>query len=328
MANLSTVYMGIKLKSPFIVGACSLTSDMDSIRQAEDAGAGAIVIKSLFEEQIQAEAVKLEESLSAYEDMIAEAVTFHPEYDHAGPDEHLHWIEKTRSAVSMPLIASLNAVSPGKWTDYAQNLVDAGADALELNLYGIVTDPRVSADDTVRAMAATAAEVKSKVSVPVAVKLTPYLLAPGHTAAQLDNAGIDGLVIFNRFARFDIDPVSETVRYHMAMTASRDLEHSLRWISLLHDKIDADLCGSSGLHTVEDAAKMILGGAGSVQVVSALYQRGMNYLKELNSGLSEWMDKKGYDSIQAFQGKVSRARSENPFKFERHQYIKALMGFH
>ena len=328
MANLSTVYMGIKLKSPFIVGACSLTSDMDSIRQAEDAGAGAIVIKSLFEEQIQAEARRLDESLAAYDNMIAEAVTFHPDYEHAGPSEHLQWIEKTRNAVSIPLIASLNAISPGKWTDYAQKLVDAGADALELNLYGIITDTGVSGHEALKAMTATAAEVKSKVSVPVSVKLTPYLLSPGYAAATLDRAGIDGLVLFNRFARFDIDPVTESVRYHMTMTASRDMEHSLRWISLLNERIDADLCGSSGVHTVEDAIKMILAGAGSVQIVSALYQRGMKYISELNSGLKGWMDKKQYDTLQDFQGKVSRSRSGNPFAFERHQYIKALLGFH
>lgn len=328
MANLSTVYMGIKLKSPFIVGACSLTSDMDSIRQAEDAGAGAIVIKSLFEEQIHAEAEQLDESLAAYNNMIAEAVTFHPDYEHAGPVEHLQWIEKARSAVSLPLIASLNAVSPGKWTEYAQKLVDAGADALELNLYGIITDTEVSGQEALKAMTTTAAEVKAKSSVPVAVKLTPYLLSPGYAASALDRAGIDGLVLFNRFARFDIDPVTESVRYHMAMTASRDMEHSLRWISLLNERIDADLCGSSGIHTVEDTVKMLLAGAGSVQVVSALYQRGLKYISELNNGLKDWMDKKQYDTLQDFQGKVSRSRAGNPFAFERHQYIKALLGFH
>lgn len=328
MVNLSTVYMGIKLKSPFIVGACSLTSNMDSIRQAEDAGAGAIVIKSLFEEQIQAEAVKLEDSLQAYGNMIAEAVSFHPEYEHSGPEEHLRWIEKTRNAVAMPIIASLNAISPGKWTDYAQKLVDAGADALELNLFGLVTDANVSGDDAIRAMAATAAEVKSKVTVPVAIKMTPFLLSPGHAAAAFDKTGIDGLVIFNKFARFDIDTTSESVRYHMAMSASRDLEHSLRWVSLLHEKVDADLCGSSGIHTAEDAAKMILAGAGTVQVVSALYQRGVSYLKELNAGLNDWMQKKSYDSIQKFQGKLSRSRADNPYTYERHQYVKALLGFH
>lgn len=328
MANLSSVYMGIPMKSPFIVGACSLSTDIDNIQKAEEAGAGAIVIKSLFEEQIQAEAARLEESLQAYSNMIAEALTFHADYDHAGPTEHLHWIEKTRKAVNLPLIASLNAVSPGKWTDYAGNLADAGVDALELNLYGIITDARVSDDTTIRAMVAIADAVKKRVSIPVSVKLTPYILSPAYAATALDQTGIDGLVLFNRFARFDIDPTTETVRYAMAMSSSRDLEHSLRWISILQDRIEADLCGSSGVHTAEDAAKLILAGANVVQVVSAVYQKGMSYIRDLNDGLDKWMTSKNYSSLQDFQGKVSRSRSGNPYTFERHQYIRATMGFH
>ncbi|MBN1295486.1 dihydroorotate dehydrogenase-like protein [bacterium] len=326
MANLSTVYMGMKLKSPFIVGSCSLTSDMDSLRKAETAGAGAVVIKSLFEEQLQAEAVRLENALSAYENMIAEALSFHPAYAHAGPSEHLHWIEKARKELSIPIIASLNAVSPGRWTDYATQLVDAGADALELNFFGIITDPQVSGQDALRAMIATAREIKTKVTVPVAVKLTPFILSPGYVVAGLDATGVDGLVLFNRFARFDIDIATESVRYQMALTSSRDMEHSLRWVSLLHDRTQADICGSSGIHTLDDVIKMILAGAGSVQLVSALYQHGMNYLSDLHTGLDEWMNRKGYDSIQDFQGRVSRSRSGQPFVFERHQYIKALLG--
>lgn len=328
MANLNTTYMGIRLKSPFIVGACSLSSDIDTIRQAEEAGAGAVVIKSLFEEQIQAEAARLDESLQAYSDMIAEALTFHAGYDHAGPAEHLLWIEKTRKQVKIPLIASLNAISPGNWIDYARKLADAGADALELNLYGIVTDPKVSSDMAVQAMAAIARSVKEKVSIPVAVKLTPFLISPFHAASVLDRTGIDGLVLFNRFARFDIDPATETVRYSMAMSASRDLEHSLRWISILQDRVSADLCGSSGVHTSEDAVKLILAGANAVQVVSAVYQRGMQYIRELNDGLDKWMTEKNYASLPDFQGKVSRSRTANPFAFERHQYIKATLGIH
>ncbi len=328
MANLSTVYMGMRLKSPIIVGACSLTSDLESIRKAEEAGAGAVVIKSLFEEQIEAEATRLEESLQAYSNMIAEALTFHADYDHAGPAEHLLWVEKARKAVSIPIIASLNAVSPGKWTDYARNLVDAGADALELNLFGIITDAKVSDDTAIRAMVSITEAVKERVKIPVSVKLTPFILSPPYAAAALDQAGIDGLVLFNRFARFDIDPITETVRYAMAMSASRDLEHSLRWISIVQDRISADLCGSSGVHTSEDAVKLILAGASAVQVVSAVYQKGMPYIRELNDGLEKWMIAKNYSSIQDFQGKVSRSRTGNPYAFERHQYIKATMGFH
>ncbi len=328
MTDISSVYLGLKISSPFIVGASSLTSDLTTIKKAEVAGAGAVVIKSLFEEQIQAEAANLEESLAAYSNMIAEAVTFHADYDHAGPAEHLRWIEKTRKEISIPLIASLNAVSPGNWTNYARSLEEAGADAIELNLYGIVTDSKVSDDMAILAMKSIAESVKHLVSIPVSVKLTPWLLSPGYAAKTLDQTGIDGLVLFNRFARFDIDPVTESVRYSMAMTASRDLEHSLRWISLLQDNLNADLCGSSGVHTANDAIKLILAGANAVQVVSALYQKGINYIQDLNLELSNWMKQKNYQHLTDFQGKVSRSKSMNPYTFERHQYIKATLGIH
>jgi dihydroorotate dehydrogenase (fumarate) len=328
MTDISSIYMGIKLKSPFIVGASSLTSDLPTIKKAEAAGAGAIVIKSLFEEQIQAEASRLEESLQAYSNMIAEAVTFHADYDHAGPTEHLRWIEKTRKEINIPLIASLNAISPGSWTEYASNLADAGADAIELNLYGIVTDANVSDDMSVQAMKSIAEAVKRRVSIPVSVKLTPWLLSPGYAAKTLDQTGIDGIVLFNRFARFDIDPTSESVRYSMAVTASRDLEHSLRWTSLLQDHLNADLCGSSGIHTAEDAVKMILAGASAVQTVSALYQKGIHYIHDLNLELSNWMKQKNYKHLSDFQGNVSKSKSMTPYTFERHQYIKATLGIH
>lgn len=327
MTNISTVYMGLKLRSPLIVGSCSLSKSIDNIKAAQDAGAGALVIKSLFEEQIQAESAKMAEELGSYADMIDEALSFHPEFEHGGPEEHLMWVRKTRREVTMPIIASLNAISPGKWVDYAVQLESAGVDALELNLYSVITDFNVTGQAVIDAMAATVQAVKSRVNIPVAAKLSPYFASPGAAARAMDAARVDGLVLFNRFAHYNIDVETETPTYDMVLSSPSEISHSLQWISLLNEKLDADLCGATGVHHPEDVIKMILAGASAVQVVSTLYTNGIGYLETLNRGLTLWMEDKGYRSLADFQGKVSRARSSDPYAHERAQYINILLGF-
>ncbi len=327
MTDISTVYMGLKLKSPIIVGSCSLSKDISNIKAAQDAGAGALVIKSLFEEQIQTEAMQMEQELSCYADMIDEAMSFHPAFEHGGAEEHLMWIRKTRQKVTMPLIASLNAVSPGEWSNYAKLLEDAGVDAIELNLYSVITDFKVTDADVLKAMKATVEDVKSKVDIPVAAKLGPYFTSPGNAAKAMDDSRADALVIFNRFANFNIDADDESLKYDMVLSSPGEISHPLRWVSMLYGKVNADLCGSTGVHHADDVIKMILAGSNAVQVTSTLYTNGIDYIQTLNNGLAQWMQDKGYKSLADFQGKVSKARSADPFAYERAQYINILLGF-
>ncbi len=327
MADLSTVYMGLKLKSPVILGSCSLSKHLDNIKEAEDAGAGALVVKSLFEEQLQFESEKLQAELEHYDEMIAESVTFHPDMEHGGASEHVMWLEKTCRAVDMPIIASVNAVSPGKWSDYAVQLEKAGVQALELNLYGVVTDARVDGNQVLKAMVETFRDVKSKVKIPVAAKLSPYFASPAHAAKALDDAGADALVLFNRFAHPDIDIGEERIRHDMVFSSPEEMGHPLRWTGILFDQINADICGSTGIHDANSIVKMLLAGANAVQVVSAVMKNGIDYIEALNQGVAEWMEAKNYSSIADFQGKISRAQQEDVYAFERAQYIKVLLGF-
>lgn len=327
MPDLTTSYMGLKLASPVIVGSCSLSKRIEAIKAAEDAGAGALVIKSLFEEQLQLESVRLENELQCYAEMIGEALSFHPKIEHGGPSEHLLWVEKARKAVKMPLIASLNAISTGEWTRYAVQLQNTGIDALELNLFSIITDPRLSGHDVMKAMLTIVSEIKARVTIPISVKMSPYFAAPVYAAAEFEKAGAKALILFNRLAQPDIDIHSEKLSTGMVLSAREEIGHSLRWVGLLHGVSKADLCAATGIHTADCVIKALLAGASTVQVVSTLYVHGIKYISTLNQGLIEWMNVKGYRMLDDFRGKVSRLRSADPYAFERAQYIKALLGF-
>ena len=327
MPNLSTTYMGLKLTSPVIVGSCSLSKRVVAIQAAEAAGAGALVIKSLFEEQIQLESVKLDAELNNYAEMIGEALSFHPKFEHGGPSEHLLWVEKARKAVKMPLIASLNAISTGEWTRYAVQLENTGVDALELNLFSVITDPGLSGHDVMKAMLSIVHEIRSRVRIPISIKMSPYFAAPLYAAAEFEKAGANALVLFNRLAQPDIDIHSEKLSTGMVLSAHEEIGHSLRWIGLMHGIAKTDLCAATGIHTSDCLIKALLAGASAVQVVSTLYMHGVKHISTLNQGLTEWMNVKGYRSIGDFQGKVSRQRTTDPYAFERAQYVKALLGF-
>ena len=327
MSDLSTTYLGLKLNSPVILGSCSLSKKIDNIIAAEQAGAGAIVIKSLFEEQLQMEAIKLSQELEKYENMIGEALSFHPAMEHGGPSEYLMWLKKARKAVKMPIIGSLNAISPGKWIDYAVKMAETGIDALELNMFGIITDPSVSGHDVILSMVETLKEVNKKVRIPIAVKMSPYFASPAFAAKYFDTEGADALVLFNRFAQPDIDIESESLKFDMTYSHSCDLGHTLRWTGLLYGKVTADLCASTGIFSAEDVVKALLAGANSVQVVSSVMQNGIEFISTLNEGLDNWMKAKGYGSIANFRGKASEALGDDSFGYERAHYIKALLGF-
>ncbi len=327
MADLRTQYMGIELKNPIVVGACSLSKQLDTIRQIEAAGAGALVIKSLFEEQIQLERAKLDEKLGEYDELYAEAVQLFPKSPHAGPKQHLHWIEETRKQVKLPLFASLNAVNEQIWIEYARQLAETGVNGLELNFYSLPLDPNLSSSEIEKRELDTFAKVRAAVKIPSAVKLHPYYTNMLAVATAFDRAGANALVLFNRLFQPDLSIEQEAERATLTLSDSRDAALTLRWTALLHGKLKADLVASTGVLTGKDAVKMILAGASSVQVVSALYKNKITAIGEILAGLTSWMEGKHYAALKDFRGKVSKQRVKDPWAFERGQYIKALLGF-
>jgi len=326
MASLKTTYMGIELESPLVAAASSVSSFLDRIKQAEQAGAGLLVIRSLFEEQIQLEALRLEESLSVGSESFAEAVTYFPKVEHGGADEHLMWIEKTRAETSMPLIGSLNAVSPGAWTKYAKQLEATGVDGLELNVYAVAADPKVSGAKLENVLFEIVESVVEEVKIPVSVKLSPFYTSVANIAAELDKRGVKGLVLFNRFLQPDIDPLTESLKQEMVYSSPEELKLPLRWVALLYGRVGADLALNTGVHSGLDAAKGFLAGAQIVQIASALLQQGIPYLSTMLRELEAWMDEHGYDSLQDVRGKMSQKQIDDPFGFERAQYVKLLMS--
>ncbi len=326
MVDLKTTYMGIELKSPLVVAASSISSMIDRIEMAEKAGAGALVIRSLFEEQIMLDAMRMEDELAVGGESYAEALSYFPEIQHGEADEHLMWVEKSRKAVSMPLIASLNAVSPGAWVKYARQLQDTGVDALELNVYTLATDPRRSGAEIERELYAVVEAVKAEVTIPVAVKLSPFYTSAVNVASELDKRGVEGLVLFNRFLQPDIDPQTESLKSEMSLSSPEEMKVPLRFIALLYGRVKADLALTSGVHSGLDAAKALLAGAQVVQTASALIKHGIPYLSTMLRELEGWMEERGYRSLEDLRGKLSQKEADDPFAFERAQYVKLLRG--
>lgn len=325
MVDLSSSYMGVKLVNPFVVGACEMTSNLDSIRKIEKAGAGGIVIKSLFEEQIQLERLRLEDQLTEYDEMHAEMLDIHPTLEHGGPEEYLYWIKQAREAVEIPVFASLNAVNPETWVEYAKLLENTGVDGLELNFYLTPVDMNKESKDIEKEQLETLAAVRKAVSIPLGVKLSPFYANPLNVIKKMDDAGADGFVLFNRFFQPDIDVKEE--KPSMGFNLSYEGAHKLplRFSGLLYGNIKADICASSGVFTGLDAARLILAGAGSIQVVSAIYRKNIDQLNKMISGISEWMKEKGYGSLDDIRGKMSKKNSADPFAYERAQYVGMLM---
>ena len=324
MSDLETTYMGLQLQTPIVVAASSISSYLERIQNAELAGAGALVIRSLFEEQILMGAQRYAESLAVGADSFAEALSYFPDIEHGGTSEHLMWVERTRKDVKMPLIASLNAVSPGAWTQYAKQLEGTGVDALELNVYTVATDPRVAGAVIEAQMYEIVQAVREEVGIPVSVKLSPYYTSVANVATKLDLLGVSALVLFNRFLQPDIDPETESFTQEMVYSTPQEMKLPLRWVGLLYGRIQADLALSTGVHSGRDAAKAILAGAQVVQVASALLEKGIPYLSTMLRGLEAWMEEHEYADLHAFRGKMSQKNVDNPFAFERAQYVKLL----
>ncbi len=326
MANLKTTYMGIELATPIVVAACSISSMTDRIKAAEQAGAGALVIRSLFEEQIQFEALRMEDALSVGAESFAESLSHFPKLEHGKADEHLMWIEKSRAEVKMPLIASLNAVSSDGWRDYAKQLESTGVDGLELNVYAVAADAQRTGAEIEKEIYKILDAVKSQVSIPVAVKLSPFFTSTANVAAELTKHGADALVLFNRFLQPDIDPVSQQVVNEMTYSQPSEMRLPLRWTGLLYGRVETDLALNTGVHNGIDVAKGLLAGANVVQTASALLENGIPFLSTMLRELEGWMDENGYSDLDAFRGKLSQKAVDDPLAFERAQYVNLLMA--
>jgi dihydroorotate dehydrogenase (fumarate) len=326
MADLQTTYLGIPLKNPIIAGASDLTADLDSIRRIEAAGAGAIVLKSLFEEQIQLERFKLTEEFSRGEARYAEMATIFPKLEHGGAKEHLMWVRKAKAAVKVPVIASLNCVNRATWVEYATALAGEGIDALELNLFATPRDPELSGARVEERQREIVHAVKAAVNVPVSVKLSLFYSNPLNFISLLDREGVAGVVLFNRFFQPDIDPQQEAIDLPFNFSHPVESRLPLRFAGLLFGRIKADVCASTGIMGGTDVARMLLAGSSTVQVVTALYRARIGVIAKMIADLGAWMDGKGYRTLADFRGSLSAKNAADSWAYTRAQYAKMLLN--
>ncbi len=329
MANLSTTYLGLKLKNPLVASAGPLCKDVGHILHMEAAGISAVVLHSLFEEQIALESDSLDRYLSAGVGSSAEALTYFPdlgEYN-LGPEEYVEHIRKVKQAVDIPVIGSLNGVSTGGWIRYAKLIEEAGADALELNIYYLPTDPAADAAKIEQMYADLVSHVKASVKIPVAVKLGPYFSSIPNMAVKLDQAGADALVLFNRFYQPDLDVEALEVRPTLALSTSSELLPRLHWVALLYGHVKADLAVTGGVHTAEDVLKAMMAGGQVAMMTSALLRHGIDHARKVEEDLAEWMEQHDYESIQQMRGSMSARNVADPAAFERANYMKVLSTY-
>ncbi len=325
MAKLSTNYMGLELKNPLVVGACNLSMETDLARKMEDAGASAIVFKSLFEEQINLERLQFEEELSEYTERHAEMISLFPGLKHAGPEEHLDKLSKLKKALDIPVIGSLNCIHQDTWVEYAVEMEKTGVDGLELNFYASPGNLEISSDDVEKEQLQVLKEVKSKVGIPVSVKLSPFYTNTLSLIRRMDQVGVAGFVLFNRLFQPDIDLKSEDHHFPFNLSQPNDYRLPLRFAGLLYKEIKGSICSNTGVFTGEDMVRMILAGADCVQVVSTVYKNKVPYLSQMLKDLTAWMNDKGFASVEDFRGKLSKANTKDPYAYQRAQYVDLLM---
>jgi dihydroorotate dehydrogenase (fumarate) len=326
MTDLTTTYLGLTLKNPIVAAASPLTKKLDSAKKLDEAGVGAIVMYSLFEEQIIHESLELDHFLTRGTDSFAEAMSYLPDSGSyaTGPGKYLDHLTAVKKAVSVPVIGSLNGVSKGGWTKYARHIQDAGADALELNLYYVASDPNLTSVELEDAYAELVADVKSSISIPLAVKLSPFFSSIPNVCKKLADAGADGLVLFNRFYQPDFDLDNLEVVHTLHLSNSTELNLPLRWISILYGKIKADLALTSGIHTAQDVIKSMMAGAQVTMLASELLANGVKRVPEILSVMEAWMQEREYLSIKQMQGSMSQQAVREPAAFERANYMKVL----
>lgn len=328
--DLTTNYLGLRLDNPIVPSASPLTGRLEMLRRLRDAGAAAVVLPSLFEEQIEHEAMAVHESLLFGADSFAEATTgYLPEMleYNTGPRQYLDLIEAARAALDIPVIPSLNGTTPGGWTRYARLFEEAGASAIELNVYFVAANPEQPPADVEQRYIDLVGAVKGATSVPVAVKVGPYFSAMGHLARRLVGAGADGLVLFNRFYQPDIDLETLEVRPDLVLSTSDELRLVLRWMAILRGRVNASLAATTGVHTAADALKLILAGADVTMMASALLHNGPEHVTTVLEGVQSWLEEHGYESVSQAKGSMSQESSPDPVAFERANYMKALVTY-
>lgn len=327
--DLSTNYMGLTLRNPLVASASPLNADLGSIRAIEDAGAAAVVLPSIFAEQIEAEAHRYDTLTSAGALSSPEASSYFPASDdyNVGSDHYLELVRSARDAVSIPIIASLNAAHEASWIEYATLLQGAGASALELNIYFVPADITITGRDVEQRYVEIVRAVKNRITIPVAVKVSPYFSAPGHMAVELVAAGADALVLFNRFYQPDIDVVRMKISNDLELSRPHEMRLPLLWIAVLHGRVRASLAATTGVHTADDVVKYLLAGADVVMTTSALLEHGVGHMRSLVDGLSEWLEHRNVETVSRIRGLLSQGKIKNPEAYERANYIKILQGY-
>jgi len=327
--DLTTRYLGLNLRTPMVPSASPLTKDVDNIKRMEDAGAAAVVLHSLFEEQVRNEQETVQYHLMHGTDSFPEALTFFPQPGEflAGPEEYLEKIRQAKETVDIPVIASLNGAAIGGWTDYARQMQQAGADALELNIYSIPTDLDRAGTEIEQSYIDILKAVKSVVSIPVALKLSPYFSNMANMAKQLDQAGADGLVLFNRFYQPDVNLEELQVQASVHLSTPHDMRLPLRWVAILYGRVKADLAATSGIHSSTDVLKMLMVGADVTMLCSVLLNKGFGVIRQIETEMCNWLADHDYQSVRQLQGSMSQKYCADPAAFERAQYMRALLSY-
>ncbi len=327
--DLSTQYLGLRLKSPLVPSASPLSEDLDNIKRMEDAGAAAVVLYSIFEEQIRSERYELHQALTQGTESYPEALSYFPDPTQlfVGVEDYLKHIERAKAATNIPIIPSINGCTLGGWTDFAKQIEQAGADALELNLYNIPTNADQSGADIEQQYVDVLAAVKAAVTIPVAVKVSPFFTNFANMAKRFDEAGASGLVLFNRFYQPDIELETLEVVPNVMYSTPMAMRLPMRWIAILYERIRADLAATSGVHRGTDVVKMIMAGAGVTMLCSSVLRHGIKHIRVIEQELRDWMDEHEYASIDQMRGSLSQKYCADPGAFERAQYIRAV-GVH
>ncbi len=328
--DLSTTYLGMKLKNPIVPSASPLSRSLSSIRQLEDAGAAAVVLYSLFEEELNQESRTLDRYLTEGTESYAEALSYFPEaptYDNIGPDSYLEHIHRAKKAVDIPIIASLNGVSTGGWIKFAKEIEGAGADALELNVYYLPTSLDLTSEEVEQIYVDVLRDVKSEIDIPVAMKLSPYFSATSNMMSRLVENGADGLVLFNRFYQPDLDLENLDVTPHLVLSSSVEMRLPMRWIAILYGRLDVDFALTSGVHTSDDALKAVAAGANVVQMASELLKNGSSRIGEILAEMSDWLYENEYESMDVLKGSLSQINVEFPAAFERANYLEIVRSY-
>jgi dihydroorotate dehydrogenase (fumarate) len=328
--NLSTTYLGLTLRNPLVVSACApLSEDLDNIKRMEDHGAAAVVLYSLFEEQLRLERHELHHHLTQGTESYPEALTYFPEPEefHVGPEQYLKHIARAKAAVNIPIIASLNGSTLGGWTDYARQIQQAGADALELNIYSIPTDPNLTAAEIEAVYVDIVKAVRAVVTIPLAIKLSPFFTNFANVAKRLVDAGANGLVLFNRFYQPDIDLETLEVTPNLLLSTPMAMRLPLRWIAILSGRLPASLAATSGIHRAADVIKMLMVGADVTCLCSALLRHGIRHIATVEKELRQWLEEHEYESVRQLKGCLSQCKCHDPSAYERAQYMRAISTF-